>query len=85
MDILIPGINVPADTFDLPGFTPIPCEACQGMGWFDGDDTEPGCVCETCGGLGEIEVCSGCGCIPTVAKGVETCGCTLMEELRVAA
>ena len=61
----------------LPDLEPVSCPDCQGAGGFDGDHTEPGTVCQTCNGSGEIEVCPNCRTQPYVVEGVEACGCTV--------
>lgn len=41
--------------------------------------------CETCAGMGRLEVCSVCRAVPTVRNGVDACGCPQVVELgRVA-
>lgn len=61
----------------LPDLEPVPCPSCEGVGGFEGDHTDPGEICETCNGSGEIEVCPNCRAVPTVGHGVEACGCTV--------
>jgi RecJ-like exonuclease len=63
--------------------TVIPCSMCDGVGGWDGDDTDSGCACIACGGTGNAEVCAGCGTVPTVRNGLESCHCAV--QLGVAA
>ena len=69
----------------LPDLTPEPCPDCQGEGGFAGVHTEPGDVCRTCGGAGEIDVCPDCHLPPTVVHGMEVCGCTVLVSALGAA
>ena len=64
----------------LPPLTVIPCDKCNGEGYFDGYDDDP-CGCLACGGSGEVEVCAGCGAVPTVVNGVEWCHCAIDWEV----
>jgi hypothetical protein len=61
----------------LPDLMRVPCPACEGLGGFEGDHTEPGRVCDRCDSLGLVEVCEGCRRAPSVQHGVEVCGCTV--------
>lgn len=73
----------PLAPFGLQG---IPCPACGGDGYtllYGGahrvipwDEGEEAVACSVCSGLGEIEVCPSCGEVPTLAGGLEVCGCT---------
>ena len=65
---------------DLPPLTVMPCEACGGEGYFSGDDTDPATGCLACAGTGENEVCAGCGAVPTVVNGLETCHCSVIVK-----
>jgi hypothetical protein len=80
--------GVAVGSVELPDLTHTTCSACQGEGGFDGDDTDPGGACALCAGTGEVEVCMGCGCVPTVLNGVDYCHCAAgfeFEEWREAA
>lgn len=68
---------VPVSIPTVPDLEPVPCPNCQGEGGHQGDHTEPGEVCETCNGSGEIEVCPNCHMQPWVAEGIEACDCTV--------
>ena len=69
----------------LPDLSVTECDKCDGYGFFDyGDDDDPAPIgCLACGGTGEMDVCAGCGCIPTVINGVESCHCAI--DWKVAA
>ena len=59
----------------LPELVPVPCTGCGGDGYTE--DHTGAAACEACDATGELEVCSVCRRVPTVAHGVEVCGCTL--------
>ena len=65
---------------DLPPLTVIRCTECSGEGYFPGDDTDPASGCLACDGTGEVEVCAGCGAVPTVVNGLETCHCSVIVK-----
>ncbi len=64
---------------DLPPLTVVSCEACNGEGYFDHDDDPSGCL--ACGATGEALVCAGCGTVPAVVNGVESCHCAIEWEV----
>ncbi len=72
--------------------TLIPCETCGGDGYTfalnvmgrDGLPAETPRRCDTCGGAGEVEVCSGCLVVPQVVGGLELCGCVAVSLRRAA-
>lgn len=62
----------------LPDLSVTECDKCDGYGFFepyDPDDAPSGCL--ACGGTGEMDVCAGCGSVPMVMNGIETCHCAL--------
>ncbi len=61
----------------LPDLELAACPACHGEGGHRGDHTEPGTVCQSCNGSGEVEVCPNCRTQPYVVGGIEACGCTV--------
>lgn len=72
---------------NLPDLTITECDKCDGYGYFDyGDDDDPTPIgCLACNGTGEMEVCAGCGSVPQVVNGRETCHCAVSVDWEWAA
>ena len=58
----------------LPELSTAPCRKCAGYGFVE-DREGNDCECRACGGSGDVYVCSGCGRVPTVMRGLDYCGC----------
>ena len=53
----------------------VPCPECAGEGYTE--DHTGAVACGACDATGSLEVCPDCRRVPSVAHGVEVCGCTL--------
>ncbi len=60
----------------------VDCPTCQGEGFVlanEGHASESPIRCAACDGSGTLEVCGGCGNVPTVEAGLEVCPCVKVQ------